>query len=44
MNSNCRKKIVRKVAAEVVKEKGKKISYMVGTMIEFPRAALLPMK
>ena len=32
--------IVRKVAAEVMKEKGKKIAYMVGTMIELPRAAL----
>jgi pyruvate, orthophosphate dikinase len=32
--------IVRKVAKEVFKEKGKKISYLVGTMIELPRAAL----
>ncbi len=32
--------IVRRVAAEVMKEKGKKINYMVGTMIELPRAAL----
>ncbi len=32
--------IVRKVAADVMKEKGKKIAYMVGTMIELPRAAL----
>ncbi len=32
--------IVRKVAAEVFKEKGKKIKYLVGTMIELPRAAL----
>jgi pyruvate,orthophosphate dikinase len=33
--------IVRRVAAEVFKEKGKKIDYMVGTMIELPRAALV---
>ncbi|MGD8777981.1 MAG: pyruvate, phosphate dikinase [Ignavibacteria bacterium] len=32
--------IVRRVAAEVFKEKGKKIKYMVGTMIELPRAAV----
>ncbi|MDH3267552.1 MAG: pyruvate, phosphate dikinase [Ignavibacteria bacterium] len=32
--------IVRRVAKEVMKEKGKKISYLVGTMIELPRAAL----
>jgi len=32
--------IVRKVAKEVFAEKGKKISYLVGTMIELPRAAL----
>lgn len=32
--------IVRKVAADVFKEKGKKVKYMVGTMIELPRAAL----
>ena len=32
--------IVRKVAKEVFKEKGKKVSYLVGTMIELPRAAL----
>jgi pyruvate, orthophosphate dikinase len=32
--------IVRKTAAEVMKEKGVKINYMVGTMIELPRAAL----
>jgi len=32
--------IVRKVANEVFKEKGKKIKYLVGTMIELPRAAL----
>ncbi|HEY6339820.1 MAG TPA: pyruvate, phosphate dikinase [Candidatus Sulfotelmatobacter sp.] len=33
--------IVRRVAEEVFKEKGTKIDYMVGTMIELPRAALL---
>ncbi|MHB1685979.1 MAG: pyruvate, phosphate dikinase [Ignavibacteriaceae bacterium] len=32
--------IVRRVADEVMKEKGKKIGYMVGTMIELPRAAV----
>ncbi|HDZ58787.1 MAG TPA: pyruvate, phosphate dikinase, partial [Ignavibacteriales bacterium] len=32
--------IVRKVAKEVMKEKGKKIKYLVGTMIELPRASL----
>src|SRR6202044_3794741 len=32
--------IVRRVAEEVFKEKGMKIEYMVGTMIELPRAAL----
>ena len=32
--------IVRRVAAEVFKEKGETIDYMVGTMIELPRAAL----
>ncbi len=32
--------IVRRVAADVFKEKGAKIDYMVGTMIELPRAAL----
>ncbi|MCW9095007.1 MAG: pyruvate, phosphate dikinase, partial [Ignavibacteriaceae bacterium] len=32
--------IVRRVAKEVIKEKGKKINYLVGTMIELPRAAL----
>lgn len=32
--------IVRKVAKEVFKEKGKKVSYLLGTMIELPRAAL----
>jgi pyruvate, orthophosphate dikinase len=33
--------IVRRVADEVFKEKGTKIVYMVGTMIELPRAALV---
>jgi pyruvate,orthophosphate dikinase len=33
--------IVRRVADEVFKEKGSKIDYMVGTMIELPRAALV---
>src|SRR5262252_5695635 len=32
---------VRRVADEVFKEKGAKIDYMVGTMIELPRAALV---
>jgi len=32
--------IVRKVAADVFKEKGKKVQYLVGTMIELPRACL----
>lgn len=32
--------IVRRVAADVMKEKGKKISYLVGTMIELPRACV----
>ena len=32
--------IVRRVAEEVMKEKNKKIKYLVGTMIELPRAAL----
>ncbi|PKL89843.1 MAG: pyruvate, phosphate dikinase [Ignavibacteriae bacterium HGW-Ignavibacteriae-2] len=32
--------IVRKVADQVFKEKGKKVNYLVGTMIELPRAAL----
>ncbi len=32
--------IVRRVADEVFKEKGTKVDYMVGTMIELPRAAL----
>jgi len=33
-------KIVRRVAAEVMKEKGVKFPYMVGTMIEIPRGAI----
>jgi pyruvate,orthophosphate dikinase len=33
--------IVRRVADEVFKEKGMKIEYLVGTMIELPRAALV---
>jgi pyruvate, orthophosphate dikinase len=33
--------IVRRVADEVFKEKGKKVDYLVGTMIELPRAALV---
>ena len=32
--------IVRRVASEVFKEKGNTVEYMVGTMIELPRAAL----
>jgi pyruvate,orthophosphate dikinase len=32
--------IIRRVAAEVFKEKDAKVDYMVGTMIELPRAAL----
>ncbi|MEN8192603.1 MAG: pyruvate, phosphate dikinase [Bacteroidota bacterium] len=32
--------IVRNVAAEVFKKKGKKVNYLVGTMIELPRAAV----
>ena len=32
--------IVRRVASEVFKEKGAKVDYKVGTMIELPRAAL----
>jgi pyruvate, orthophosphate dikinase len=34
------KAIVERVAAEVMKEKGVKIKYLVGTMIEVPRGAL----
>jgi pyruvate,orthophosphate dikinase len=33
--------IVRRVADEVFKEKGTRVEYMVGTMIELPRAALV---
>jgi pyruvate,orthophosphate dikinase len=33
--------IVRRVADEVFKEKGMKVEYLVGTMIELPRAALV---
>jgi len=33
--------IVRRVAEEVFEEKGKKVHYLVGTMIELPRAALV---
>jgi len=33
--------IVRRVAEEVFKEKGAKVHYLVGTMIELPRASLL---
>jgi pyruvate, orthophosphate dikinase len=33
--------IVRRVAEEVFSEKGKKVHYLVGTMIELPRASLL---
>jgi pyruvate,orthophosphate dikinase len=33
--------IVNRVAAEVFKEKGRKVDYLVGTMIELPRAALV---
>jgi len=33
--------IVRRVAGEVAKEKGTKFNYLVGTMIEIPRAALV---
>ena len=33
--------IVRRVAEEVFKEKGTKVDYLVGTMIELPRAALV---
>ncbi|MFH2033701.1 MAG: pyruvate, phosphate dikinase [Candidatus Margulisiibacteriota bacterium] len=33
--------IIRRVADETIKNSGKKVAYMVGTMIEIPRAALL---
>ena len=39
MSSNPRE-IVRKVAADVFKEQGREVVYLVGTMIELPRAAL----
>jgi pyruvate,orthophosphate dikinase len=32
--------IIRRVAEQVIKEKGVKVDYLVGTMIEIPRAAL----
>ncbi len=32
--------VIRRVASEVMKEKGVKVEYLVGTMIEIPRAAL----
>lgn len=35
------KKLVDETATEVFKEKGKKVAYTVGTMIELPRAALM---
>ncbi len=35
------KMLIEKTAAQVFKEKGKSISYTIGTMIELPRAALL---
>jgi pyruvate,orthophosphate dikinase len=33
--------MTRRVAEEVMKEKGVKVAYLVGTMIEIPRAALI---
>ena len=36
--------IIRQVAEQVFKEKGTKIEYMVGTMIELPRACSWPIK
>ncbi|MGA3211344.1 MAG: pyruvate, phosphate dikinase [Terriglobales bacterium] len=33
--------VVRRVAEEVFKEKGRRVEYLVGTMIELPRAALV---
>ncbi|NQU17894.1 MAG: pyruvate, phosphate dikinase [Candidatus Saganbacteria bacterium] len=33
--------IVKRVAEETIKKTGKRVSYMIGTMIEIPRAALL---
>ena len=35
------KAMTNRIAAEVMKKKGAKVNYMVGTMIEIPRAALL---
>ncbi len=40
MEFKMQEQIVRRVAADVIKEKGKKVNYLVGTMIELPRAAL----
>ncbi|MBL1212341.1 MAG: pyruvate, phosphate dikinase [Ignavibacteriae bacterium] len=37
---NLQEDIVRRVAEEVFAKKGKKVNYLVGTMIELPRAAL----
>jgi pyruvate,orthophosphate dikinase len=34
-------KLVRDVAAQVIKEKGARLSYLIGTMIEIPRACLV---
>jgi pyruvate, orthophosphate dikinase len=36
--------MTRRVAEEVIKEKGVKVAYLVGTMIEIPRAALVAEK
>ena len=33
--------IIRDIAQKVMKEKGEKVEYLVGTMIEIPRAALI---
>src|SRR5207244_751297 len=33
-------KVVRDTAEQVIKEKGVKVEYLVGTMIELPRAAI----
>lgn len=41
---NHQEKIIRTVAAKVFEEKGIEIEYMVGTMIEIPRAALTAAK
>ncbi|MEA1897048.1 MAG: pyruvate, phosphate dikinase [Bacteroidota bacterium] len=38
---NLQEDIVRKTAEKVFEEKGKRIDYLVGTMIEIPRAALI---